>query len=121
MSALAHPRIEVPDGASRAVDGVELVDDLADVCLLFHLLGDVPLEGDLAGVVLLLAGEIEEGGDPGRDTFLVLQGLLENLGDRTEIGRRRRDRAELQAPGASLSRRMRRIGRPPARGGSTGD
>ena len=60
---------------------MKMVDDLSYVGLLLHLLSDVPLEGDLAGVVFLLAGLLEQGADPAGDALLVSQCLLEDLDD----------------------------------------
>ena len=80
---------------------MKMVDDLSYVGLLLHLLSDVPLEGDLAGVVFLLAGLLEQGADPAGDALLVSQCLLEDLDDTAEVRGRRRDGLQLPGPAGS--------------------
>src|ERR1039457_1119189 len=93
-------RISIPDAAALFADGFQLIQNPADVRLFLDLLGDVPLQGDLAGVVLLGPRELEQRADFARDALLVLEYFLEHMGHSTKIGWWRADIAELELTAA---------------------
>src|SRR6185436_16928329 len=87
--------IEIEDRRRIGLDQAELGDDFARDLLLFHLLGQEPLQLGHLGERLFPEAQLVEGIDLLRDPLLVRQRLLEHLAERVKRRLRLVDRPQV--------------------------
>jgi hypothetical protein len=77
--------VEKQQSAAVPFDPLEFPDEQREVGLLFHLLGDEPVEHDLGGVIFLGTGEFHEIADACGDELFVVQSKLDGFERRFKV------------------------------------